>query len=201
MLNPEELIKSINKKCEQVFADSKFFLYKYKNGIYRISGLDAYAINNNRNAYEKVKVLNWFSDFWIFVEMSFKSNNTFITISIFQGQKEDENKHQLFRAEWDDYNNPEEKHPQPHWHITSNQVIEKSFKEYSKNFDDGNFLSVLRNIETEIIDVKKIHFAMNGNWQNNENHIHQISNDDRIIKWFIGVLFHLKEELTFVSDK
>ena len=47
-----------------------------------------------------------------------------ITLSVFQGEETDKSKNQLFCAEWDDYENGDMKHPQPHWHFLSN----KSFK-------------------------------------------------------------------------
>ncbi|MDR3260680.1 MAG: hypothetical protein LBT78_02480, partial [Tannerella sp.] len=102
-------------------------------------------------------------------------------------------KYQLFRAEWDDFNNPDEKHAQPHWHITSNQAIEKSLKEYSSY--DNDFSSILEQEKNKILDVRKIHFAMNGNWQNGDNHIHKMEDEQQIVKWLQGMLYYLRTEL------
>jgi hypothetical protein len=96
---------------------------------------------------------------------------------------------------YNDMNNINEKHSQPHWHITSSQAIEKTFEEYSNNFDNGDFISLLEKEKEKLVDVKKIHFAMNGNWQNNQPHIHKISDSQQVAKWLKGLLSHIRLEL------
>jgi len=201
MLNANQLIKEINNKCKNYFQNSHFELKPFpKNNlfIYRIEGF-SFALNRNKNNSEKIKVLHWFDDFWLFIEMRFIGNNTFISLSIFQGNEYDEIKYQLFRAEWDDHNNPYEKHPQPHWHITSEYTIEENFKDFSNSFDEGSSFSTFETVKSKIIDVKNMHFAMNGNWQNGESHTHIIDDNNKIVKWFQGILNHLREELEYVK--
>mgnify|MGYP000275826602 FL=1 len=36
---------------------------------------------------------------------------------------------------------------------------------------------------------------MNGNWQNDNTHVHLIDNEDKIVKWILGLLKHIKTEL------
>ena len=150
---------------------------------YRLEG-NSTALNRFEIPFDTVKVLKWFSNYWIFIEIRFISNevveerkkvkqiHTYISISVFQGEDNDLTKYQLFRAEWDDYDNHDEIHSQPHWHITSDQALEKTFDEYSSIFDNKDFISMLREEKKKVFDVKRIHFAMNGNWQNDETHIH-----------------------------
>jgi len=107
----------------------------------------------------------------------------------------DNTKHQLFRAEWDDFNNENEQHPQPHWHITSNQAIEKTFEEIANMDDSDTFVSLLKDEKSKIIDVNKIHFAMNGNWMDKGTHIHSLNDETQIVNWFQGLLAHLKLQL------
>ncbi len=106
-------------------------------------------------------------------------------------------------AEWDDFNNEEEKHPQPHWHITSNQAIENTentFKELIEDDAEEGFAALILNEEkSKIININKIHFAMNGNWINNSNHIHSINNVSKIVKWFQGLFSYLREQLEYVN--
>ncbi|MDR0566814.1 MAG: hypothetical protein LBG47_07260 [Prevotellaceae bacterium] len=113
--------------------------------------------------------------------------------------KEAEEKQQLFRAEWDSYSNPEEKHPQPHWHITSSQAIEKTLREYANDFEQYDFASLLEAEKGKIIDVKRIHFAMNGNWHSDGCHIHNLNNEQQMVKWLQGVLSHLRTELEAIA--
>ena len=209
MLNPEQLIKSINKDCKSFFINS-FKLSPYSNSnnliVYRLEG-NSKALNRFELQGEQVNVLHWFEDYWLFLEVKFiilrkKENrksttliNTQISMSIFQGYDNDELKIQLFRAEWDDFNNSEENHPQPHWHITSNLAIERTFEDYSNRFDNSDFISLLKEVKSKIVNVNEIHFAMNGNWQSGENHIHCIDDAVRIVKWFQGVFHHLRTEL------
>lgn len=209
MIDPQKLIDSINNECKNLFYNKfilKPFSGHYNISTYRIEG-NSNGLNRFDTPFEPVRILEWFGDFWIFLEIKFISNqykekrktikdiHTYISLSIFQGEDEDDDKFQLFRAEWDDFNNPNEKHSQPHWHITSNQALEKTFEEYSNHFDNGDFISLLEEQKQKVIDIKGIHFAMNGNWQSNETHIHKIDDIQKIIKWLQGMLKHLRTEL------
>jgi hypothetical protein len=203
MLNPELLIRSINKNCKSHFQNSFFNLVltssNHNSFSYRSEGT-SFAINRHNNNSEQIKVLHWFNNFWLFIEIKFINSNTFVSMSVFQGTEIDEIKHQLFRAEWDDYTNPEEKHPQPHWHITSDYTIEENFKAFSNELDNGTSFSTFTAVKSEIIKIKNLHFAMNGNWQNGGSHIHEIDDIEKVTRWFQGVLFHLRTELEYVAQ-
>ncbi len=201
------IVAQINKECNILFAKN-FKLAPYKNYhniiIYRVEG-NSYALNKFDN--DPVKVLSWFDKFWLFLEVKFiierskignkhtQTIHTNISLSVYEGEENDDRKVQLFRAEWDDMNNPTEKHSQPHWHITSSQAIEKTFEEYSNHFDNGDFISLLENVKDKLFDVKRIHFAMNADWQNNQTHIHSIDDSDKVSKWLKGLLSHIRIEL------
>lgn len=200
MIKPATLIASINKNCKLLFTESTFILFPSSTNRFKITGDNpSKAINNYSNIQEEVNVIKWFDDFWIYITIKFENKNTFISISIFQGLENDDRKNQLFRAEWDDYNNIDEKHPQPHWHITSNQAIENTFVEYSSIIDDDSFLDTLKEEKSKIIDINKIHFAINGNWINDDKEIHSLDNEIKIVKWFVGLLTHIKVQLKYVQ--
>lgn len=209
MIEPLKLIDCINKECKNLFLNN--FVLKSIPGHFNISRYKiegtSFALNRYEIPFESVKVLNWFNNFWLYLEVKFVSKdvlvgrkiqkivNTYISLSVFQGEDLDDMKHQLFRAEWDDHNNDEEKHSQPHWHITSNLAVEKTFEEYSNNFDNGDFISLLEKEKQKLFNVNKIHFAMNGNWQNNETHIHKIDDEIKVVRWLQGILKHIRTEL------
>lgn len=212
MIEPQKLIDSININCKNLFINPfRLKLYKRSHNsiFYRIEG-SSKALNRFDYPSESVDVLKWFRDFWIFLEIKFiiiteklpnKNNNIFhiyISLSVFQGEDSDYRKYQLFRAEWDDNYNPNENHSQPHWHITANQAIERTFEEYSKTFDKDDFLLILEDEKQKVIDVNKIHFAMNGNWQSSQGHVHKIDDEDKIVKWLQGIIAHLRVELEYV---
>lgn len=200
MVDQKSLIDEINKSCKLLFTESSFFLSPSSTNRFKITGNNtSKAINNYNNSREEVTVLKWFDNFWIYIELKFENKNSFISLSIFQGHEIDERKSQLFRAEWDDYNNEEEKHPQPHWHITSNQAIENTFEEYAITFENEKFIDSLREEKSKIIDVNEIHFAMIGNWISDESHIHSLNNKDKIVKWFRGLLSHIRIQLEYVK--
>lgn len=201
------IVEKINKECQLLFVER--FRLNHISGhhniyLYRIEG-NSYALN--RHDLEPVKVLKWFDKFWLFIEIKFIIEKTKlrkkishfthinISLSVYEGEDSDERKVQLFRAEWDDMNNTNEIHSQPHWHLTSSQAIEKTFEEYSNHFDNGDFISLLEKEKEKLFDVKKIHFAMNGNWQNNQNHIHKITDSEQVAKWLKGLLSHIRLEL------
>lgn len=195
-----EVITDINKTCKIFFTESSFFLHPSSANRFRITGdYTSKAINNYNNLSEEITVIKWFDDFWVYIDIRFEDQNTFISLSVFQGEKSDSVKYQLFRAEWDDYNNIEEIHPQPHWHITANQAIEKTFEELASMEDSDTFSSLLKEEKTKLIEVNKIHFAMNGNWMNDGSDIHSIDKGKTIVKWFQGLLSHIKGQLEYVK--
>lgn len=202
MLDPSEVAKEINKSCKSLFTESTFYLQPSSTNRFRSSGnYISKALNNLDDSTIEIDVIKWFDEFWFFVEIRFENLNTFISVSVFQGKEGDDIKHQLFRAEWDDYNTTDEKHPQPHWHITSNQAIEKTFVELASMSDsDESFVSLLKEEKSNIININKIHFAMCSNWIDINPKIRL--NDDRtkIVKWFQGLLTHLKVQLEYVNS-
>ena len=194
------LIAKINKSCSIFFFESSFFISPSSANRFRITGnYTSKAINHYNDISEEINVIKWFDDFWIYIDIRFEDQNIFISLSIFQGVETDNTKHQLFRAEWDDYNNKEEKHPQPHWHITSNQVIENTFEELASIADSDSFVNLLKEEKSKIININKIHFAMNGNWINNESEIHSLNIEEKIIRWFQGLFSHIKVQLEYVK--
>lgn len=194
------LIDEINHSCKLYFTESTFFIRPSKLNSFIITGSNSSkALNKHGNSFEEVNVIKWFEDFWVYIELRFGDSNTFISLSVFQGETLDDVKNQLFRAEWDDYNNENEKHPQPHWHITSNQGIEKTFEELASVDNSDTFMSLLHEEKTKLIDVSKIHFAMNGNWVNGETEIHNLSDKSKILRWLNGLFSHLKVQLEYVK--
>lgn len=207
MIDHLGIIEKLNKECKFLFLENfKLIPTTGHHNIYvfKIEGT-SFAIN--RYDSEPVKVLRWFDDFWVYIEIRFINEktkvghkyidliHTYISLSIYQGNDADNRKTQLFRAEWDDLNNSEEKHSQPHWHVTSSQSIERTMEEYSNHFDNGDFISLFDDISSSIYDVKKIHFAMNGNWQEKKTHVHKIISAEQVSLWLQGLLTHIRIEL------
>lgn len=201
MIEQLKFIDEINKSCKAFFLESTFFLHLSKANRFELKGNNfSKALNNYKNYGEEVSVLKWFDDYWLYLEIRFEDKNSFITISIFQGAPDDNKKNQLFRAEWDDYNNPDEKHPQPHWHITSNLAIENTFTKLIEDDEEEGFAAIILNEEkSKIIDINKIHFPMNGNWMNNDGHIHLINDITKMVKWFQGFFSTMREQLEYVK--
>lgn len=201
MIEQLKFIEEINKSCKSFFLESTFFLHLSKANRFELKGNNiSKALNNYKNYGSEVSVLKWFDEYWVYLEIRFEDKNSFITISIFQGDASDNKKNQLFRAEWDDYNNPNEKHPQPHWHITSNQAIENTFTELIEEDEEEGFAAIILNEEkSKIIDINKIHFPMNGNWMNDDGHIHLINDNAKMVKWFQGFFSTMREQLEYVK--
>lgn len=207
MIDLNKLVLAINKKSGIYFGD--YFNLKEnkvtpKMIVYRNEGTSI-ALNRFDIPKEKVKVLRWFENFWASIEIkglriineSTKKLENHISISfcVFQGESSDEDKYQLFRAEWDDFCNDSEIHSQPHWHITSDQALENTFISYAIELDKKDFIDLLESEKQNVFDVKTIHFAMNGNWANAETNIHRIDNEEKILRWWFGLLNHLRTEL------
>lgn len=209
----KRIIDKLNKVGKN-YVDDTFILFPKGVLTYVINGENiSSARNQKKNFSSTVNVLRWFDDFWLYVEIRFVLNNNggkkkksipniFFILSVFQGKVSDENKAQLFRAEWDNYANLSDKHPQPHWHIYTRREIKdtsKSFDEIITSTDKGfkNFIKK----DTQIVNIDKFHFAMNGQWSNNNTDVHKIKIKDDLINWFAGVLNHIKKELEYIKVK
>jgi hypothetical protein len=204
------LIDRIEKSCGVLFLNSTFKFNRNSLTKYVLKGdFLTQAINHIRNDKAQVSVLHWFEDFWIYIEMIIikeKENftHTSISISIFQGAADDNVKNQLFRAEWDNYEN-NTVHPQPHWHVYPFKYDVKTYEDfeaYNELINESNIgfeASIINKKASKIIDISDFHFAMNGQWVEHSNHIHRITEDNAIVLWLTGVLTHIKDQLSFIK--
>lgn len=203
MDNKTLLIQSINKTCAPHFGVSTFYLHPKSANRFSISGSNtSKAINSYKNYREEINVINWFEEFWVYVDIEFQEKNTFISVSIFQGEPSVINKKQLLRAEWDDYNNDEEFHPQPHWHILNSEIIdESSFESFARNDHENGFAALLEESNSRTINIDKMHFAMNASWTENQGNVLKINDIEKVSNWFNGLFSHLKVELQYIRKR
>lgn len=211
MLDVDKIIDAINKALQPFYTKGeggRFILFPNKSlKVFRLRPIEGCsdAYNDYGNDSEKVNVVKWFSDYWLFVEIRFgDSKGICITLSVFQGEESDSSKNQLFRAEWDDYQDGSALHPQPHWHFLSNKSVEKSvssFAEFAPDNINITFDQLLNEEKSKIIDLSKFHFAMNGDWNNTSVHIHSVNNENSLAQWFGGLLAYLKTELEYIDEK
>lgn len=209
----EKILKNVSDTIKIYFPTSTFIELKHKVGnVFRISSNNlSYAINVRKNEREKVKVIKWFDDFWLYFEIKYypsqkgKEFSANITISIFQGISEDEIKTQLFRAEWENFTN-NNIHPQPHWHIYPFKYESKYHEDFEKfmkfKAEDVGFENIIKQTnKTNLININDFHFAINGNWiKEDENHIHELKNAEDLFKWLYGILGHIKSQLEYVKQ-
>jgi len=198
-----DIVNKINKDLKKILGPD-FNLLELP-GQHHIRLFKTVGISEavNRINESPVKVFKWFDTYWLYLEVKFVTSgkgknfqpNTLISLSVYDGDEFDEKKTQLFRAEWDDMNNQSEVHSQPHWHITSNQALERIFNDYVDDSDYDYLVPFFKLEKSKIIDVDKLHFAMNGNWQNNDSHIHKIESPEQITSWLKGLLMHIRTEL------
>lgn len=204
----ETVISKLNKISKD-YISSDFFFQRKDHQLFVNSGRNiSTAVNIRKNNNQQISVSNWFDDFWLYIELrhTLKSKkpvksmpNIFFSLSVFQGEADDFEKTQLFRAEWDNYETVSDKHPQPHWHFYTRGDIEdfkKTFPEFiipeEKDFED--FIKS----DKAIVDIKKFHFTMNGQWSMNKSDFHKISNESELTNWFAGLLNHIKKELKYL---
>jgi len=131
-----------------------------------------------------------------------KIPNIFFSLSVFQGLSEEENKNQLFRAEWDNYEDSQS-HPQPHWHIYTEYdkgEIDKSFEEQIKAEEEGSFLDFNEG-KKEKVSLNRFHFAMNGQWAERNGEIHKVEDNINLFNWFSGLILHIEKELKYLIEK
>jgi hypothetical protein len=204
MFDPKKVIKEINKSCKSFFPESSFYLNQKSYNRFIISGDNPSKAINTYNR-EVVNVIKWFADFWFYLDVRFERSettmpNTFISLSVFQGDISDEAKNQLFRAEWDNFDN-DDKHPQPHWHVCYDFLFPKTFDKFDQFIrEPGGFLAEIEKQKSKYIELNRIHFAMNGQWTTQGGtHFHRINDENAIKYWFKGLLAHIKSELEYVK--
>src|SRR5680860_1703151 len=123
------IINSLQNVFEVIFPDSKVHLIEIERFHFSTQSNNvSKAINNRKNSKEEVNVIYWFDEFWVYFDIKFIQSKIFLSLSVFQGSIDDDRKTQLFRAEWDNYDDNLE-HAQPHWHIYP-------FKYNSQAYDD-----------------------------------------------------------------
>lgn len=158
------------------------------------------ALNRSDSVPTYVKATHWFDIFWYYVNIQVRKNADssseipFVSVSFFQEKGETLN--QLFRAEWDNY--PEKSHPQPHWHITT--IREEGFDNFKEStaVDEDNPFAELE-IEERNVNLPKMHFAMAGDWHNDEKEymVSDYRDEQQLSNWLINLFDHVREELTY----
>lgn len=206
MINPANVIAKINKFCKNYFSESSFRLIQKNYLSYIVSGDNlSNAINRHHNSNKVVNVIKWFADFWLYLEIRFKQAEekdfqVFISLSVFQGEQTDNAKLQLFRAEWDNFDN-DEVHPQPHWHFYSDTWNAETFSEFIRTPNEGSdFINMLNEEKSKTIELNRVHFAMNGQWGTNGSHLHRIHDENTITNWLMGLLGHIKTQLEYAKQ-
>ncbi|MBI9039392.1 MAG: hypothetical protein JEY97_14765 [Bacteroidales bacterium] len=208
----KKIIDKLNN-VGQNYVDKTFNLLPKEALTYVINGKNiSHAINQKKNNSLPVNVLNWFNDFWLYVEIRFVLNksiskrkkilpNIFFTLSVFQG-KVDKNKTQLFRADWDNYYDNSDNHPQPHWHIYAQREIEEQEKSFDEivSTTDKSFIKYIEK-DTKVVNIDRFHFAMNAQWSESKTDVHKIKIGSDLTDWFEGVLNHIKKELEYIKVK
>ena len=197
-------------KIGKDYFDNSFHFKQVSNSFVAKSNFMSFAINNKKNDAQKVNVINWFDDLWFYIEIKYIPKidkkeiipNIFFSLSVFQGEISDEKKVQLFRAEWDNYDEPNNEHPQPHWHIYTQKedLTAENFEEEIQQ-ETNPFNEFLESDRNKIINTDIFHFAMNGQWSENKSDVHSISIESDLTNWFRGLLNHLKKELKYVKMK
>ncbi|MBG8552568.1 hypothetical protein [Hymenobacter guriensis] len=204
----QSAIELIEKKCSPYFIENNIRFKQSGLNTYIISGYTTPAINNKKNDVSEVKVLNWFGDFWVYIELNFvpipkKFPRTSVSISIFHGEATDEIKSQLFRAEWDNY--PDNTvHPQPHWHfypVEQKPKYYEDFKAFLDIVEDDSFANELAdNTANKNLDLRRIHFAMDARWADSGVFIHEITNEEMIANWMSGILKCIRQQLEYIGS-
>lgn len=187
------------------------------------------ARNEYRNKFTEVSVAKLFDNFWLYLrinsarisrdeystkterdsyveamkETDLRIKDEFFrvntSISVFEGTAEDRKKKQLFRAEWDNFDN--KLHAQPHWQIhpvTSGDIDTFSHYVTSSAFEN---LVVPVNPNLGAIDIRRFHFAMSALWSTGGDASHRINSGDILVNWINGVINYIRDELKYCSER
>lgn len=197
MINIEELITKLNKSCSVFFIESEFRFYQKKPFFITTNGnVISKASNWRKGIANPVNVVKWFEDIWVYSEMNINGRSIQLSLSIFQGDDIDPRKNQLMRAEWDNYPDGNEDHPQPHWHISSNMALENTFEEYANAFAEDGLLEALVGEKDKILDINKLHLPMCATWLHDHFDFNEVDSS-KIVKWYCGLFFDLRKQIKY----
>lgn len=213
----KNLIPNLNEKCKLIIGNDfllkqhkgdghKFLIFNNIGSLKAVNRLDG-------DADSEVDVCHWFGGYYLYVEVKFVFDSRVpkgkrkadivitqcsISISVFKSLSE--KIIQLFRAEWDDYDDEQICHPQPHWHITSDTSVANTFNEYAKEFGEDEFMALLEPEKKQVASLKKFHFAMKGKWEDDMTHSTPIESSKQISDWFSGLLSSIRTELEYIDN-
>lgn len=213
----KNLIPNLNEKCKLIIGND-FLLKPYKGGDHKLltfNNIGSFkAVNRlDGDADSEVDVCHWFGSYYLYVEVKFVFDSRVpkgkrnvglvitqcsISISVFKSLSE--KIIQLFRAEWDDYDDEQICHPQPHWHIASDTSVTNTFNEYAKEFGQEGFMALLEPEKKQIASLKKFHFAMKGKWEDDMTHSTSIESSKQVSDWFSGLLSSIRTELEYIDN-
>lgn len=181
--------------------------FRRKDNAYIVEGTDV-AINRYDIPREEVKVKYWFSNIWFYIKIEIlrgmadeSEQRCNISISFFQesikGQKD-----QLFRAEWDNYDDNIRTHPQPHWHITSTLAVEKTIEEFKEEDNDyGAFAELFEEEKRDLLNIPAMHFAMAGSWIYTGARQILMNEEEQVIQWMTNLFDHVKAEIDYLKQR
>lgn len=213
--NIDSIIRDLNRRLGGLVGPG-FALDKVSESnmsrVYQTHGSDL-ALNRLEDGITgEVSVYNWFDQYYIFMEIKIlygihvpqgkrkareRVEQISVSISIFK--KISDFIIQIFRAEWDDYSESTDEHPQPHWHFTADTALSRTFTEYAQRCGDNGFMQIIAPKEEDISELKEMHFAMNGQWAKNQSHRHKIETDSDLINWIGGVLDTIRKEIGYTN--
>lgn len=212
------LITALNNKCKLIIGDDfilkqgnvdghRFIMYNNIGHFKAVNRLDC-------GVASEVDVYKWFGYYYLYVEVKFVFapkvphgkrnpkiviNQCSISTSVFKLLNE--KFVQLFRAEWDDFDDNRSSHPQPHWHITSDTSVANTFDEYAREFGEDGFMNILNSEKEQISSLNKFHFAMKGKWEEDMTHTMPIESSEQVSKWFAGLLSSIRTELEYIDKR
>lgn len=207
-MKQSDIINKLNKIANTHFIESNFSFFHKKPGLYESNGnYLSNAINHYKHESFQIKVLKWFDRTWIYSTIEFNKSNSLkiqsFSLSVFWGNEIDSEKKQLFRAEWDFYDD-NEVHPQPHWHFYTNKEIDYLKNTFAEIIEEEESKSFLEDLSEErslnSFPIGKFHFAMNGKWSENLGHIQSYDDIEEFVNWFDGLLGHLRSQLLYSTE-
>lgn len=127
-----------------------------------------------------------------------------ISVRVFRGLYYDPNKIELFRAEWDIYQEGKDTHSQPHWHFLTGQKNNINFNFLENENDKILDFEVNRKSENNNFNldaISKIHFAMSSNWFINGSQSIIVKDlKNYTICWLRGLITYIIDEIKYISE-
>lgn len=151
-------------------------------------------------------------EFWLSTQLAFVFSSgayelNWISMTVFEGERSDQVKNPLLRAEWAETDSSQRAdHAQPHWHVYGRRerLMQQGGGVERWNFDEDSAAHGGEEEPSQIpmtaFNLARFHFAMASQWQDSGRGVHlQAFAEEKVLSWLDGCLSYIVDQLEYID--